>query len=69
MNQTLRVPVPPTGHSTPAKDFGAPAARRNKRFVALAVEACNLPLVPPAARAIETSGALRNWNATHSGSE
>ena len=25
--------------------------------------------VPPAARAIETSGALRNWNATHSGSE
>ena len=25
--------------------------------------------MPPAARAIETSGALRNWNATHSGSD
>ena len=109
MNQTLRVRNFRRKFQTPAKDFGAPAARRNKRFVALAVEACNLPLVPPAVRSAGcdrvphssrshalavvrfpaggtkgTSGALdrtrlrlkwvrpkalRNWNATHSGSD
>ena len=116
MNQTLRVPWrcrTSVGSfkllqkiSVPSAE---PAARRNKRFVALAVEACNLPLVTPAVRSAGcdrvphssrshalavvrfpaggtkgTSGALdrtrlrlkwvrpkalRNWNATHSGSD